>query len=218
MKNNNDSYYRNSRSELSFLIPRGVKKIMEIGCGEAAFRMHFSDEVEYVGVEPNVNSAKVAATICDKVLVGLFENIQGELSENYFDLVIANDVIEHSVDHSNFMHLIYSKLNSDSYFLGSVPNVRSFELIYNLLLRKDWKYTESGILDYTHLRYFTKLSLERALNDAGFVNILVTPINRIKPVGKLKKFKSIIIAGVGSLFGNDIGYAQLAFSCKKVSQ
>lgn len=209
------SYYHNSRDELSFLIPRDVKKIMEVGCGEGAFRKHLPDEVEYIGIEPNAGSAQIACTICDKVLIGFFEDVECELPEKYFDLAIANDVIEHSLDHNKFILLIDAKLKEGSHFIGSIPNIRSFEFLYNLLIKKDWKYTESGILDYTHLRYFTQLSLERALKDAGFVDILVTPINKISPNGNLKILKSFIIAVVKIVFGQDVGYAQLAFSCKK---
>lgn len=215
MQPKDDSYYQNSRSELEFLIPRNVRKIFEVGCGDGAFRKYLPEQAEYIGVEPNTKSAEIARTICDKVLVGFFEDIECEIPENYFELAVANDVIEHSLDHNKFIRLIGAKLKEGSYFIGSIPNVRSFELLYNLLIKKDWKYTESGILDYTHLRFFTQLSLERALKDGGFIDIVITPINKISPNGKIKPVKSLIINIIKFLFGSDIGYAQLAFSCKK---
>jgi 2-polyprenyl-3-methyl-5-hydroxy-6-metoxy-1,4-benzoquinol methylase len=209
------SYYHNSRDELRFQIPRDVKKICEIGCGEGSFRKHFPVEVEYIGVEPNAVSAKIAEKICNKILVGLFEDVEKDLPENYFDLIIANDVIEHSIDHKKFIDLIAGKIKQGSYFIGSIPNIRCFEFLYNFIIKKEWEYTKSGILDYTHLRYFTKNSLERTLKEAGFINIRIKPINRIRPNGSFKILKYIVIEATKIIIGKDIGYAQLAFYCEK---
>jgi SAM-dependent methyltransferase len=217
MENKSSSYYHNSRSELKLLIPCDVKKVLEVGCGEGAFRKHFSDDVEYVGVEPNAKSAKMASSVFSTVFVGTIESAECNLPNNYYELAVANDVIEHSVDHNEFLRIVRAKLKHKSHFIGSIPNIRSFESLYNLLIRKDWKYTESGVLDYTHLRYFTKLSLERTLEDAGFIDISVRPINKILPNGKLRFLKAIIINLLQLFLGPDIGYAQLAFSCRKGS-
>ncbi len=218
MINKNNLYYQNSRGELDFLIPAYVKRVLEIGCGEGAFRKNLPKDVEYVGVEPNINSAEIARSICDTILVGTIEDTECKLIDNYFELIIANDVIEHTVDHNQFLRIVNAKLIEGTHFIGSIPNIRSFESIYNLIIRKDWKYTESGILDYTHLRYFTMVSLQRTLKEAGFIDISVVPINNIYPNGRFKLIKMLIIEIVKFLFGRDVGYSQLAFSCRKKSK
>jgi 2-polyprenyl-3-methyl-5-hydroxy-6-metoxy-1,4-benzoquinol methylase len=212
---NESKYYQNKREELKYLIPDNSKRILEVGCGEGIFRTHFPEDVEYIGIEPSLHSVQVARKTLIEVHCGTLEEVKDAIKFECFDLAIANDVMEHSIDHEIFLEIIYSKLAHKSYFIGSIPNVRSFENLFHLIIGRDWKYTESGVLDYTHLRYFTCISLVRACKKAGFVNIKIFPINPLIPRGSLAVLKNLVIRTLAIIFGADIRYSQIAFSCEK---
>jgi hypothetical protein len=72
-------------------------------------------------------------------------------------------------DHDAFFKEIKRIITKDGYLIGSVPNVRFYKNLQNILFKKDWKYVDSGILDQTHLRFFTFKSLERSLKQSGFL-------------------------------------------------
>ena len=86
-----------------------------------------------------------------------------------FDVVVCNDVIEHMADHDKFLRDIKGKLAFNGCLVGSVPNVRYFGNLFKLLAKKDWKYEDQGVLDRTHLRFFTEKSLSRTFCDNGYI-------------------------------------------------
>lgn len=86
--------------------------------------------------------------------------------------------------------------------LASIPNVRHFYNLKALLNEKDWKYINSGILDSTHLRLFTKKSMKRMFEEAGYNITMQVGINKITS-WKLKLF-NILTFG----FLNDTKYLQ----------
>jgi hypothetical protein len=75
--------------------------------------------------------------------------------------------------------MIRPKLSVNGIVIASIPNVRYFGNLYELLLKKDWEYKDSGILDTTHLRFFTKLSMKRMFEDAGYELIRQEGIKKI---------------------------------------
>ena len=104
----------------------------------------------------------------DNVLVGTYEEVYDDLPNEYFDLVICNDVIEHMVNPDSFLQSIKNKMTNDGVMIGSVPNVRYLQNLSNLILKKDWEYVNSGILDRTHLKFFTEKSLKDTILNNGF--------------------------------------------------
>lgn len=112
-----------------------------------------------------------------RVIVGKFSDFIESIPNEYFDLIICNDVIEHMADHDQFLELIKSKMTEDGRLIGSVPNMRHIRVLYELIIRRDWPYRECGVLDRTHLRYFTKRSLSRCLVEHGFVIEALRGIN-----------------------------------------
>ena len=78
--------------------------------------------------------------------------------------------------------LEYAKelLTRDGVLVASIPNVRFFDNIWQLLFHKDWRYQDAGILDRTHLRFFTKKSVERMILEAGLDVVKLQGINPIE--------------------------------------
>lgn len=204
-------YYDGTRSEIADFIPEKYLKVLEIGCGERGFRKNLSRNCEYWGIEPYVLSANIAKQKLDKVLVGTFEQMLLELPDNYFDLVVCNDVIEHMPDHHQFYKNIKSKCIQNAYMIGSLPNVRYIVNLYHLLVKKEWCYEEEGILDRTHLRFFTLKSIEADFIDASFHIEVLKGINKISSKNILQGLK---IKLAQFFLGEDILYLQFAFRVK----
>ena len=209
-----DSYYRLSRPELVPFLPINVKqmKVLEIGCGEGNFKNHLECN-KYWGIEPSATAAEKAIITLDKVIVGNFDEVIDLIPNNFFDLVVCNDVIEHMNDVEYFLQIIKIKMKPEGKILGSIPNVRYIENLLRLLVLRDWKYTEWGILDKTHLRFFTRKSLKRLLIENQYQ---IIRLNGINPVSlKFGSFRSFFINLVlilsTFLFGRDTFYFQFGF-------
>ena len=210
-----ESYYVLARPELRQLLPDGLisMKILEIGCGAGNFVHNIQKSQEYWGVEPNAAMAEQACKRMDKVLLGSFSDVDLQIPDDYFDLVICNDVIEHMDDIDFFLRRIKKKLKSDGYLIGSIPNVRFIENILRFLIQKDWKYTEWGILDKTHLRFFTEKSLKRLFLENEFKIDLFKRINPVRfSFRSLKSFVlNLILLIAGLVMGRDSLYYQFGF-------
>jgi len=163
-------YFEHLRPEMMKYIPTNASRILEVGCGSGLFVQQLKSTIkaEFWGVEQNTVAAKKSAEIFNKVLVGDVTKLLSELPNAYFDCIIFNDVLEHLVDPEQLLVAMKNKLLPNGVFVASIPNVRYVKNLFNLLVRKDWRYEDQGILDRTHLRFFTKKSLCRMLTEAGF--------------------------------------------------
>jgi 2-polyprenyl-3-methyl-5-hydroxy-6-metoxy-1,4-benzoquinol methylase len=192
------------RSEIVQFLPSEYSKVLEIGCNVGNFRQYVGKPCEYWGVEPFKQAAEVAKTKMDKVFADFYDNVKNEIPNNYFDLIIANDVIEHLEQPWDFLKSIKEKMTKNASLVLSIPNVRYFDNLKELLREKDWKYKDVGILDITHLRFFTKKSIIRLLNENGFRIEKMQGIN----LKKVKKWKLPLMYLLRVIFGTDIIFLQ----------
>ena len=207
--NGDGAYYAKRRLEVVPFLSAAPTRVLEIGCGEGCFRANLPRECEYRGVEPLPEVARVAANVLDAVLVGPYEDVAAELPAHYFDLVICNDVIEHLRDHDAFLEGIKEKMAPGGHLVGSIPNVRYLPNLFQLLIAREWRYSEAGLLDRTHLRFFTLRSWQRTLREHGFVVEAIGGINAAKPsptwTRQLARHAAIAI------LGDDTRFLQFAF-------
>lgn len=205
-------YYTQTRPEMMNFVPFGAKKVLDIGCGSALFSLQVKDRnnAEVWGIELDKEVAKVASVKIDRVLCGDAFSLLNELPDNYFDCIIFNDVLEHLDDPYSLLKQIKVKLSPNGVIVSSIPNVRFITNLYKLLIKKDWKYEDSGILDNTHLRFFTQKSIIQMYEEAGYK---IEKIEGINPI-KNWKFELINILSLG--FFADTRYLQFAsIACKK---
>lgn len=196
---------------MSEYIPRGAERVLEIGCGDGNF-VNFFSSCEYWGVEPNANVKQIESSNIFKIYKCDYDQAYDQIPNEYFDLVIVNDVVEHMTDHDYFFSSIKKKMTKGGFLLGSVPNVRHISNIINLIYHKDWHYQSSGILDRTHFRFFTKKSLIRTFNLHNYEIELVQPINRqLSSKINVKCFCERVIC---LFLGSDTQFNQLLFCVK----
>jgi 2-polyprenyl-3-methyl-5-hydroxy-6-metoxy-1,4-benzoquinol methylase len=149
-------------------LPDRYSRVLEVGCGEGVFSTILSQPYEMWGVEPEPASAARAASVLHTVLVGRFDEVSHKLPERYFDLVVCNDVIEHLPDPELFLRAVQRCMTPGAHLIASIPNMRHWEVLWQLLARKDWQYGRDGIMDRTHLRFFTEKSIKRLFQETGF--------------------------------------------------
>lgn len=176
-----NNYYSNNRIEMKKFIPQDAKKILDIGCGEGIFCNSLKKiDTELWGVEMNEKIGSIAKEKLDKVFVGDISLVLDDLPSNYFDCIVFNDVLEHMINPYSVLKRIKNKLSSNGVVVCSIPNVRHVRVLRDLLFGKQWKYQESGILDKTHLRFFTKKSIKDMFNDADYQILEIRGINGTK--------------------------------------
>lgn len=194
-------------------LPEEYHRVLEIGCGEGNFSQNLKPGSEIWGCEMDEHSAAVAAQKLTKVLLGKYEVVASQIPENYFDVVVCNDVIEHMEDHDWFLDSIVQKMKPGGFLVASIPNMRHIRALYELVFKKDWQYQDSGTLDRTHLRFFTKKSLLRTLNAHGFTVEKFAGINNTK-----NSFYHIIQFFINLITlwrHRDIEYLQFAFRARR---
>jgi len=94
-------YKYSNRVDLIEFIPENYSKVLEIGCGNAEFKKNLKKEIEYWCVEYSQSALDKIPNNIKKIKVKYEDNIKN-LPDNYFDLIICNDVIEHMNDHDFF--------------------------------------------------------------------------------------------------------------------
>lgn len=182
--NKREDYYNKIRYEMLKYLPSNAKKILEVGCGNGAFAevIKKQNEAEVWGIEMMANESAAAALVLDKAFTGTCEEHLNDLPNEYFEVIYFNDVLEHMVDPYQVLKDLKAKLAPNGIIVSSIPNMRYHSALTALLFKKDWKYTTHGIMDFTHLRFFTKKSIERMFIEAGYSIDVCEGINRTRSI------------------------------------
>lgn len=171
------NYFGNERREMLRFIPAACRTLLDVGCGAGEFGALVKKErgAEVWGVELNATAAASARKKLDKVVHAPF-SAEVELPDNYFDVITFNDSLEHFPDPYPPLEFCKRKLTKGGVVVCSLPNVRYIENVYHFLVDMDWKYEDYGILDNTHLRFFTRKSMLRTFENAGYNVLSITGI------------------------------------------
>jgi 2-polyprenyl-3-methyl-5-hydroxy-6-metoxy-1,4-benzoquinol methylase len=132
--------------------------------------------MELWAVEPDPASARAAEDGFDHVVAGEFPNEQ--LPGGRFDVILFADVLEHLAAPEDALRAAAKALVRDGIIVASIPNVRHWRaVVWPLLRHGTWTYTDYGILDRTHLRFFTRRSMGDFFAANGWSVESVTGIN-----------------------------------------
>ena len=122
------------------------------------------------GIEFDPEFAREAATRLELVVNGDLNQLdwQAALGGRRFDCIIFADVLEHLVDPAALLRAVRQHLSPGGVVVASLPNVRHYAVLADLLLRGDWDYADYGVLDRTHLRFFTHKSIRKLFAETGY--------------------------------------------------
>jgi 2-polyprenyl-3-methyl-5-hydroxy-6-metoxy-1,4-benzoquinol methylase len=172
-----DSYYQNARPEIVNLVPNSATKILELGCGagHTGAAVKCRQKAHVTGIEMEATAALVAAKCLDQVWQEDIDSFEFPWEEESFDCIIAGDILEHLRDPWRVLRHAYRLLTPNGVIVVSIPNVGFFDIIHSLLTGR-FDYEDAGLLDRTHLRFFTRSTFTEALLKAGFTLLSATPI------------------------------------------
>ncbi len=163
------SYYENVRNDLIPLIPNDARCILEVGCasGMTGRELKRRNGAFVAGIELNATAATAAKNVLDDVVHGDIEKIDLPYRDSSFDCILFADVLEHLIDPLSTLIKVRRLLKKRGSVVASIPNVQ-FHGVIHQLIEGNWTYEKEGILDETHLRFFTYKEIEKIFSQAGY--------------------------------------------------
>lgn len=147
------------------------KRVLDVGTATGYVAKVLSERgCAVTGIELNAGAAKQAEEFCDRVIVGDVESLDlgAELGEDSFDAILFGDVLEHLKDPREVLRRFEPFLRPEGYVVASIPNI-AHGSVRLALMQGRFEYRQLGLLDDTHLRFFTRDSVEQLFNEAGFM-------------------------------------------------
>lgn len=190
-------YYGHSRDDVCALVPDDARRVLDFGCGGGGLGRTLKRArpgIEVRGVEPVADQAERARRVLDDVCVG---GAEGPLPAGWPrpDCIVFADVLEHLVDPWAAVRRARELLAPGGSLVVSIPNVRHHSVLADLL-RGRFDYRDAGVLDRTHLRFFTAATARELCERAGFVvermeRVLDPPAGLPSPLRKLAQRTSV---------------------------
>jgi 2-polyprenyl-3-methyl-5-hydroxy-6-metoxy-1,4-benzoquinol methylase len=119
-----------------------------------------------------------------------------------FECVVFNDVLEHMENPWRALELAHGFLAPGGVIVASIPNIRNIRTLFDLVVRGRWEYSDTGVLDRTHLRFFTRREMIALFESQGYV------IERIDPINIPKAGKRGVVARAFGRLGREIAAEQ----------
>lgn len=196
------AYFHHGRPEIVARVEPAGKRILDVGCAAGAMgaAMLAAGATEVVGIEVHAPAAAIARGR----LTSVFGYDVDRLPElpfppGYFDVITLADVLEHLRDPAAVLRHLRHWLAGDGRIVCSLPNVRHESVLLPLLVHGQWDYVEAGILDRTHLRFFTLTSMLRMLREAGY-----EPDGQVEGVGAPPSPALEQVAALVGALGGDV--------------
>jgi 2-polyprenyl-3-methyl-5-hydroxy-6-metoxy-1,4-benzoquinol methylase len=197
--------YDAARHELVDFVPQGARRLLDIGCAAGGYAVQVAahrPEIELWGVEPDEVTANAARPHFHRLVHAAFPAAASDLPRGAFDVVVFNDVLEHLVDPHEAIHAARPLLSDGGVIVASIPNVRHRSVIWPLVRAGRWDYTDTGLLDRTHLRFFTRATMAEMFRELGWRVESQVGINRkwdLDDSGERRRLRAVRRA-VGSRF------------------
>jgi 2-polyprenyl-3-methyl-5-hydroxy-6-metoxy-1,4-benzoquinol methylase len=188
-------YYQNERKSISRFIKNKNNKVFDIGCASGNFGLFLKNSdlaSKVIGVDIDSSAVKLAKQKIDEVYcVNLNQTTIQELIDAHslkdFDYVVCADVLEHLIDPWSTLTSLTGTLKKEGRVVASIPNIRHWTVLYEQIFKGNWEYQKEGIMDKTHLRFFTKKTMIDLFEDSGL------DVEEIQPLigGKWKTLNKI---------------------------
>lgn len=192
---NAESYYAGVRRDYVAELPANPRgRVLEVGCsngGTGALALAEGKCGYYCGVEMSPLAAGKARTVLSEVACGDVEKIQLPWEPQTFDVLILSEVLEHLVDPWAALAKVRPLLRPGALVFASSPNVAHHRVIW-MLVCGDWHTADAGVMDRTHLRWFTPRSYRALFASCGYV---VDSVRALGPLSKKARAVSLLTAG-----------------------
>jgi 2-polyprenyl-3-methyl-5-hydroxy-6-metoxy-1,4-benzoquinol methylase len=144
-------YFQCSRPEMLPFVPGHCRRVLDVGCAEGAFgeSLKKSRGIEVWGVEPVKSAAAAAKTKLDRVIEGVF-GPETALPEGTFDCILFNDVLEHMLAPEMALRYARDLLAPGGVVVASIPNIRNFPVLWELIVHARLEYRDCGVLGRVH--------------------------------------------------------------------
>jgi SAM-dependent methyltransferase len=158
--------------DLLKLIPADSKKVIEIGCSSGALAREFkklNKMVDWVGVEIDASYAELAKRYCDKTLVENVDDCDLSFFKQFSDrdCWVFGDTLEHFKDPWSVLKNIRGIIPEEGSVAACIPNAQHWSLVVRMALG-DFRYEDCGLLDRTHLRWFSRQTMIDLFETSGF--------------------------------------------------
>lgn len=174
-----ENYYDHDQTDLLKLVQVSVDAVLEVGCATGNMLRRYIDAgaSRATGVEYVRSIGEVARQRCPEARIFVDDVDQVPLEDlgSGYDLLIASFVLEHVTDPWRTLRRLSSTLRPGGQLVGSLPNVRHWSVTLPLMFGGKWEYTEKGIMDRTHYRFFSKSTIQELLTASGFGDITIQP-------------------------------------------
>lgn len=172
------------------------KKVLDVGCAEGYLAEKLkTNGCHVVGIEVKAGRAARAKLHCDSVLIGDVEKVpKSSFPEGFFDVIVYADVLEHTTRPDLVLQRQQSWLARNGYIIVSLPNVAFLTMRLQLLFGR-FDYKEFGILDQTHLRFFTLKLARILLKEAQYRIIRTEYTGRLSLYPPFLLFPSLFACG-----------------------
>ena len=181
-------YFKGVRKAFVDSLPRNPEgRLLEIGCGEggtSAYALAAGKCGWCCGVELCEQPARAARARLSQVIVGNVEQIELDLPEHSFDILLLSEVLEHLVDPWTVLRRLRRLMKPGGLVRSGSPNVCHHSVV-RALLRGRWRYEQKGIFDATHLRWFSPTTYGELFESCGFRVDAVGPADRLRAKARL---------------------------------
>ena len=170
--------------------------VLDVGaaCGDFGLLLKNKKQCKVYGMEYDIKSIEIAKSTkayndIHQIDLNNFHISDYKHYINYFDTIVLLDVLEHLLYPEKVLELMQNFLKEDGYFIISLPNV-AFADIKASLLQNDFTYTDTGILDKTHLKFYTYKSI---IDFMTILNLRITDFNvKVNNMSAYKKIPKTI--------------------------
>ena len=158
--------------DLLKIIPSNIKYLLEVGCSSGALAREYkklNPNCVYDGLEIEDSYAQLAKRYCDNVLVGDIEFLNEVfwLKSSNIQCWIFADVLEHLKDPWGCLKKIHQILPDDGCIVACIPNIQHWSIQVDISLG-NFRYQDMGLLDRTHLRWFTRKTIVELFESTGY--------------------------------------------------
>ena len=174
-------------------------RVLELGPATGYMSRAFVEQrgCRVVGIEFDPDMAAKAAPFCERLIVGDLDrlDLEAELGDDRFDAIVSADVIEHLKDPLGALRRLRPFLRDGGRFVISIPNVAHGSVRLALLSGR-FEYRPWGLLDSTHLRFFTRETFERLLEEAGLDLVELRPHELPLAAAEIEFDEAVLPAGL----------------------